>query len=233
MTQVQTQPHNPGSHLAPNAAPVNSLVAMAATVDKADIIAIGVINFEKQLEQGKARLSAQIDQVKKGISDHEEGINKTCTAAGMATDLAVETALCESIAAAGFGKFVPAVHVTEITESQQNISVRVVINPKNTRNADQWNSTNTHSREFKIAFPAEAKKELKQLKADRETLKQLTLQLSEVHRKLANIPNLERQSKAKLAQNILEQTEEGRQILATMASTNAENMPQFLLTDGK
>ena len=233
MTQVQTQPHNPGSHLAPNAAPVNSLVAMAATVDKADIIAIHVINFEKQMEKGKLQINARLDQIKKSITDHEECINKTCTAAGMATDLSVETALCESIAAAGFGKFVPSVHVTEIAEAQQNISVRVVINPKNTRNADQWNSTNTHSREFKIAFPAEAKKELKQLKAAREMLKNLTTQLAEVHRKLASVPSLERQARAKMAQVQLEKSPEGRELLAQLATLNSDNMPRFLLPSGK
>jgi hypothetical protein len=233
MTAVNARPHNPGSHLVPTA-PTNSLVAMAATVDKADIIAIGVINFEKQLEQGKARLNAQIDQVKKGIADHEENINKTCTAAGMATDLSVETALCESIAAAGFGKYQPSVHVTEIAEAQQSIDIQVAISPKGARNSnDYYNSSHTHSREFKIAFPAEAKKELKQLKAAREMLKNLTTQLAEVHRKLASVPSLERQARAKMAQVQLEKSPEGRELLAQLATLNSDNMPRFLLPSGK
>ena len=233
MTAVTTRPHNPGSELAaPGQA--NSLVAMAATVDKSDIIAIGVINFEKQLEQGKARLNGQIEQVKKGIAGHEESINRVCTAAGMATDLTTETALCESIAAAGFGKFAPSVHVTEITEAQQSIDIQVAISPKGARSSnDYYNSSNTHSRQFKIAFPAEAKKELKQLKAVREMLKNLTLQLAEVHRKLASVPSLERQARAKMAQVQLEKSPEGRELLAQLATLNADNMPRFLLPAGK
>jgi hypothetical protein len=233
MTAVQARPHNPGSELAA-AGQTNNLVAMAATVDKADIIAIGVINFEKQLEQGKARLNAQIDQVKKGIADHETSINRTCTAAGMATDLSVETALCQSIAAAGFARYQPSVHVTEITEAQQTIDIQVAISPKGVRNSNEYyRSSHAHSREFKIAFPAEAKKELKQLKAARDMLKNLTGQLAEVHRKLASVPSLERQARAKMAQVQLEKSPEGRELLAQLATLNSDNMPRFLLPAGK
>jgi diketogulonate reductase-like aldo/keto reductase len=123
MTQVQTQPHNPGSHLAPNAVPINNLVAMAAQVDMNGIIAIGVIDFEKKMEDCKVRINAQTDQVKKSIADREKNIQDTCTAAGMAVDIQAENDICAALAAAKFGKYITDAVVLEIDEQHQNIRV--------------------------------------------------------------------------------------------------------------
>ena len=62
-----------------------------------------------------------------------------------------------------------------------------------------------------------------------QALEPLLRQLADIHKRLASIPALERKARAKLAENALEGTEEGRRILEQLTTVTDGALPRFML----
>jgi len=52
---------------------------------------------------------------------------------------------------------------------------------------------------------------------------------NEIHRKLANVPQVERKARARLAQAALSRSSEGQALLEQISKVGETSLPQFLL----
>ena len=85
------------------------------------------------------------------------------------------------------------------------------------------------SRHVQCPFRPSAKEILKQLRSDRTTAAAMHGRLAEVHKKLANVPQVERKARARLAQAALTRSTEGRALLEEISKVGQTSLPQFLL----
>ena len=207
----------------------NSLMGVTGAVDKADIISIAVVRYEEQLEQAKAATLRQIDHAKTAINDGEKALNKAAEAAVKAFDLATERELVASLKAAGFGAFEARVKLDSIDEPKRQIHVTVGISAKGSSSY----CSDPMSRTEHLPFAGESQQIFKDLRAARQTLQELNKQLGDIHKRLSGIANMERKARAKLAETTLNQSAEGKDILAQMLAISNESMPRFLALEAK
>jgi hypothetical protein len=207
------------------------IVNVASDLDKADIVAIAAVRFEEQLEAAKVRISRQMAGLNGQIEGGEAALRKACDALAQAHDTTGPAAATKALKDAGFGTYEASVDLEQIDESRQHLTVRVALHPRGSVSRSSYGSA--MEKRVTVPFSAEAKKLLKSLRADRQAVADLSKQLAEVHKKLSGIPALERKARAKLAENALAGSEEGRKILEQLMSVTDGSLPQFLLADGR
>jgi hypothetical protein len=208
------------------------IVNIASDLDKADIVAIAAVKFEERLEAAKTRLNRQMAALNTQISDGEMALKKACDSIAQGHDVSGERAAAEAIKEAGFGNFEVATALEAIDENRQQVTFRLSVTPKSTAARSSYYE-HTLQKEVKALFSPQARELLKTLRANRQAAADLSRQLAEVHKKLSSIPALERRARAKLAENALSGSEEGRRILEQLMSVTDGSLPQFLLTDGR
>jgi hypothetical protein len=209
-----------------------SIINVASDLDKADIVAIAAVKFEEQLEAAKGRLNRRLADVNARIAEGEKSLKKACEELVRAHDISDEQKIAKSLKDAGFGSFEAAASLETIDENRQQVTLRVTINAKGSSPRGSYYD-HTLQKEDKVAFSPEAKEVLKGLRANRQAVAEVNKQLAEVHKKLASIPALERKARARLAENALAGSEEGRKILEQLMSVTDGSLPQFMLTDGR
>jgi hypothetical protein len=212
--------------------PGAGIVNIASDLDKADIVAIAAVKFEEQLEAAKARLNRQMAVLNAQIGDGESALKKACESIAQGHDISVELAAAVALKDAGFGNFAVTTALEAIDENRQQVTFRLSVSPKNTAARNSY-CDYTLQKEIKAPFSPQAKELLKALRANRQAAADLNRQLAEVHKRLSSIPALERKARAKLAENALAGTEEGRKILEQLMSVTDGSLPQFMLTDGR
>jgi len=208
-----------------------AIISVASDLDKADIVAIAAVKFEEQLEAAKARINRRMAALNGQVTDGEAALRKACSELAAAHDTAAEQAAARALKDAGFGTYEVGVALEQIDENRQQVALRVTVDPRSSAARSYGN----HALEKKLTAPfsPDARQLLKALRADRQAVADLTRQLAEVHKKLSSIPALERKARAKLAENALAGSEEGRRILEQLMSLSDQSLPQFLLTDGR
>jgi len=208
-----------------------AIISVASDLDKADIVAIAAVKFEEQLEAAKTQISRRMTALNGQVIDGEAALRKVCTELAQAHDTAAEAAAAKALKDAGFGTYEVAVELEQIDENRQQVALRVAVNARSS--AARGYYSHCLDKQATAPFSPEAKQLLKALRANRQAAADLNRQLAEVHRKLAGIPALERKARAKLAENALAGSEEGRRILEQLMSLSDQSLPQFLLTDGR
>ena len=209
MTQVNTQL----STVRPAA--TGSIMGFTGEVDKMDVVAIAVIKFEEQLEKAKARVIKAISAAHENIKTDEE------------------QEIIQNLKRIGFGAYEVHTELQQIDENKQNVQVVISIDTKGSSSGSYHYSSHTLSKTITLPFTAEIKGVLKTLKAERKLVTDLTDQMAQIHKKLSSIPALERKARAKIAEDALSQSEEGKALLKSMFDVSDGAMPQFLqLTAG-
>jgi hypothetical protein len=207
------------------------IVNVASDLDKADIVAIAAVRFEEQLEAAKIGINRQTAGLNGQIEGGEAALRKACDELAHAHDTAGPAAAAKSLKDAGFGTYEASVDLEQIDENRQQVTLRVALHPRGSASRSAYGSA--MEKRVTVPFSTEAKKLLKSLRADRQAMADLSKQLAEVHKKLSGIPALERKARAKLAENALAGSEEGRKILEQLMSVTDGSLPQFLLADGR
>ena len=131
--------------------------------------------------------------------------------------------LARSLKDAGFGTFEVEVELTQVGEARQQIDLAVSLHLKSDRYSTPL------SRRVQRPFQPDSKQVLKALKAARVSVAALRGRLAEIHRKLSNIPQVERKARARLAETALARTEEGLALLDQINTVGKDSLPQFML----
>jgi hypothetical protein len=207
------------------------IINIASDLDKADVVAIAAVKFEEQLEAAKVGINRQVAGLNGQIEGGEAALRKACDALAQAHDTAGPAAAAKALKDAGFGTYEVAVELEQIDENRQQVSMRVALHPRGSAARSCYD--HTLAKQVTSPFSPEAKQLLKALRANRQAVADQSKQLAEVHKKLSSIPALERKARAKLAENALAGTEEGRRILEQLMSVTDGSLPQFLLPDGR
>ena len=207
------------------------IVNVASDLDKADIVAIAAVKFEEQLEAAKVRINRQMAVLNGQIADGESALRKACEELAQAHDTTGPAAAARALKDAGFGTYEVSVDLEQIDENRQQVTMRVALRPRGSAARSCYD--HAMAKQVTSPFSPEAKQLLKSLRANRQAVADQSKQLAEVHKKLSSIPALERKARAKLAENALAGTEEGRKILEQLMSVTDGSLPQFLLPDGR
>ena len=198
-------------------------LALTTEVDKGDIVAIAASKYEEQLETAKSSLSQKLEELNCLIKDAEESIKKDCDLIPKQFDSSADRELAKALRQAGYGSYEVAVELNQIEEAGQQVTLTVRLSPKGERYGHDL------SREVKAPFAASTRQTLKDLKAARTSAAAVHSRLAEIHRKLANVPQVERKARARLAQAALSRSSEGQALLEQISKVGETSLPQFLL----
>ena len=198
-------------------------LGLTMEVDKGDIVAIAASKYEEQLETAKSSLSQKLEELNRLIKDGEESIKKDCELIPRQFDSSADRELAKALRQAGYGSFEVAVELNQIEEAGQQVSLTIRLVPKSDRYVRDI------SREVKAPFAPSIRQTLKDLKAARISAAAVHSRLAEIHRKLANVPQVERKARARLAQAALSRSSEGQALLEQISKVGETSLPQFLL----
>lgn len=211
--------------------PAAGIVNVASDLDKADVVAIAAVRFEEQLETAKGQLGRRIANLNAQIAQGEADLKKACQALADGYDCSGEKAATLALKQAGLGTYEVTVGLDTIDENRQQVSLSIALSTKG--GTRSYYSSQALTKEIKLPFSPQAKEILKGLRGSRQAVAEINKQLAEVHKRLSNLPALERKTRAKLAENALADSEEGKKILEQLASVTEGSLPQFMLTDGR
>ena len=199
------------------------ILGLTTDVDKADVVAIAAVKYEEQLEKARAAITRQLEDLNRQIKEGEEAVRQDSALAAKGYDAAAEKELARALKEAGFGTFEVHVELTEVVEAKQQLELSVSLHLK----SDRYSSS--LSRRVQVPFGPQSKQTLKAVKAARASVAALQGRLAEVHRKLSNIPQVERKARARLAETALSRTEEGLALLDQINTVGKDSLPQFML----
>ena len=212
-----------GKELAQVRPAAGGILGLTTDVDKADVVAIAAVKYEEQLEKARAVITRQLEDLNRQIKEGEEAIQKDSALAAKGYDAAAEKELARALKEAGFGTFEVQVVLAEVVEAKQQLELSVSLHHK----SDRYSSPLT--RDVQIPFGTQSKQTLKAVKAARASVTALQGRLAEVHRKLSNIPQVERKARARLAETALSRSEEGLALLDQINTVGKDSLPQFML----
>ena len=212
-----------GKELAQVRPAAGGILGLTTDVDKADVVAIAAVKYEEQLEKARAAITRQLEDLNRQIKEGEEAIQKDSALAAKGYDAAAEKELARALKEAGFGTFEVQVVLAEVVEAKQQLELSVSLHLK----SDRYSSPLT--REVQIPFGTQSKQTLKAVKAARASVAALQGRLAEVHKKLSNIPQVERKARARLAETALSRSEEGLALLDQINTVGKDSLPQFML----
>ena len=176
----------------------------------ADILSVAVSEAEgklqKTLKEGMAeikRIEARIKQIGKDIDIQIDLLQVAC---GLSED--VDTANQSLVAL--FGDDVKIIVTTDINERQ------IIV---------EYSYSCSHTRsQKKVPFSMEITRLMGLLESEKGKLGQANADMSEIRKRLANIPALERRYRGKLVANQLEKTAEGKNVLQIITANMEEEL---------
>lgn len=211
------------SALAVRPAP-REFLALTTEVDKGDIVAIAASQYEEQLEKAKGRLHQQLEDLNRRIKEAEESIQRECNLIPKEFDSSADKDLAKALRAAGYGNYEVAVELNEIEEAKQQVTLTATLRLRgSSRYSDPL------SRQVEAPFRPSSRETLKALKAARASATAMHSQLAEIHKKLANVPQVERKARARMAQAALSRSSEGQMLLEQISKVGETSLPQFVL----
>lgn len=179
------------------------------TLDMEKIAIIGIAKGEKKFKERLKTLKAELSKVDKEIEELSE---KLKSEAKVAVPEKVKNAV---------SSFENAIKSLEIkTKVEMNIEVHLHTK-KNNFSVQLANNVGYGMRKFELFesssdFSDSQNRILSDIESREKKLEELSSELIDLRRKLADVPGLERQIKANIAEQELKKTEEGRQILSTL-----------------
>jgi hypothetical protein len=212
-----------GKELAQVRPAAGGILGLTTDVDKADVVAIAAVKYEEQLEKARAAITRQLEDLNRQIKEGEEAIQKDSALAAKGYDAAAEKELARALKEAGFGTFEVQVALAEVAEAKQQLELSVSLHLKSNRYSSPL------TRDVQIPFGTQSRQTLKAVKAARASVAALQGRLAEVHRKLSNIPQVERKARARLAETALSRSEEGLALLDQINTVGKDSLPQFML----
>jgi DNA repair exonuclease SbcCD ATPase subunit len=185
------------------------VVGADVQVNQDHFIAISVGAVESRLFEARKDLETTIKALKKELKSGSEAIDK-----GIKGLVTAEVAKVEKIIAPAFKALGLEAEVSGDTNNGPNFEKGTVkICYQFGKNSEHRYHGSTISNSITVKLPSEVKKLRKKFEANSEKHNELMSELHEVARQLTELPRMERQAKAKLAEAVLEQTAEGRKLL--------------------
>lgn len=192
-------------------------------VDKDDVLAIAVSNYEQGLLRTQKELEKEYRDLSKDKKDKEKSLGrktKSFLTVSRGTDLA---AACTALTAAGMGNFSYSVDLTEVDLDAGTAKFQSAISANS---GDNWSRTTIRAN-GELDLPEALVSLAKEITEISDRIRENAEKRLEIRRDLDNIATKERQAKAHIAIQSLSQTEEGKAFLASITQGSA-----LFLTDG-
>lgn len=215
----------PATPLALAPAANDKVVSLMAQLGVSDLSAITTVLFETRLEAAKSDLESQRNAVNKRINEAEQAINEDCDKQVKAHKDSDVSALVPMVKAAGFKAVKVEIEAKTVDEAKLKIDLTVAVVRVDGQTERYGYSNTLLSKDVTLPFTDKAKGLVKDVVDARKELTALNSQLAEVHKALSNMGRIERQARARMAAHALEQTAEGREILASLNSVGVKALP--------
>jgi prefoldin subunit 5 len=207
------------------------LMPLTGGVDKTDVVAIATTLYEQQLEIARSRLTEALKDLRADIEKGEKAVQDNAKAAAKSYDPAKVRDAALALKDAGFGAFDVKTELIGVDETKRTFKLTVKLTSRSRAANSYWNSDSNV--EVSVPFDSSSKDVLKRIRGLRKQVEQGTNNLAEVHKRLANIGRVEREARAKLAEQALKKTDEGRLLLAQISRIGLKALPGFAIPGEK
>ncbi len=207
------------------------LMPLMGGVDKTDVVAIATTLYEQQMEIARSRLTEELKDLRADIEKGEKAVQDNAKTAAKSYDPAKVRNAALALKDAGFGAFDVKTELIGVDETKQTFKLTVKLISKSQAANRYWNSDSNV--EVPVPFDSDSKDVLRNIRDLRKQVEQRTNNLAEVHKRLGNIGRVEREARAKLAEQALNKTDEGRLLLAQISRVGLKALPGFAIPGEK